>query len=93
VGLERGPISLVSTIEELLGRKGRGSSLERREYGRKDPSRLSHTTLYPQTLALISPTSRLVGILRSRNQATEFFFWRALMKSVIALSRVVSRLN
>jgi hypothetical protein len=37
--LERGPLSLVSTIEELLGRKSSASGLERREYGRKDPSR------------------------------------------------------
>jgi hypothetical protein len=37
VGLERGPLSLVSTIEELLGRKNGGFSLEDREYGRKDP--------------------------------------------------------
>jgi hypothetical protein len=33
VGLERGPLSLVSTIEELLGRKSSGSRLESREYG------------------------------------------------------------
>jgi hypothetical protein len=39
VGLERGPLSLVSTIEELLVRKSRGSGLEIREYGRRDPSR------------------------------------------------------
>jgi hypothetical protein len=32
--LERGPLSLVSTIEELLGRKRSGSGLEIREYGR-----------------------------------------------------------
>jgi hypothetical protein len=38
VGLERGPISLVSTTEELLGRKSSGSGLENREYGRRDPS-------------------------------------------------------
>jgi hypothetical protein len=37
-GLERGPLSLVTT-EELLDRKSRGSGLERREYGRRDPSR------------------------------------------------------
>jgi hypothetical protein len=29
--LERGPLSLVSTIEELLGRKSSGSGLESRE--------------------------------------------------------------
>jgi hypothetical protein len=35
VGLERGPLSIVSTTEELLG-KGSGSSLEKREYCRRD---------------------------------------------------------
>jgi hypothetical protein len=39
VGLERGPLSLVSITEELLGRKSSGSGLESREYGRRDPSR------------------------------------------------------
>jgi hypothetical protein len=39
VGLERGPLSLVSTIEELLGRKSSGSDLENRKYGQGDPSR------------------------------------------------------
>jgi hypothetical protein len=39
VGLERGPLSLVSRTEELLGRKSSGSGPERREYGRRD---LSH---------------------------------------------------
>jgi hypothetical protein len=31
--------SVVSTIEELLGRKSSGSCLENREHGRRDPSR------------------------------------------------------
>jgi hypothetical protein len=39
VGPERGPLSLVSTIEELLARKSSGSGLESRECGRRDPSR------------------------------------------------------
>jgi hypothetical protein len=39
VGLERGPLGLVSTTEELLGRKISGSGLESRKYGRRDPSR------------------------------------------------------
>jgi hypothetical protein len=38
VGLERGALSLVSTIEELLERKSSGSGVEIREYGRMDPS-------------------------------------------------------
>jgi hypothetical protein len=62
VDLERGVLSLVTTIEELLERKGSGSVLESREYGRRDPSRWPHGTLYPQ-LALIFLTSgcRSVG--------------------------------
>jgi hypothetical protein len=39
VGVERGPLSLMSTVEELLGRNSSGCGLESREYGRKDPSR------------------------------------------------------
>jgi hypothetical protein len=37
VGLERGPLGLMSTTEELLGRKSSSSSLENRDYGRGDP--------------------------------------------------------
>jgi hypothetical protein len=35
VGLERGPLSLVNTIEELLRRKSSDSGLEIRDYGRR----------------------------------------------------------
>jgi hypothetical protein len=38
VGLKRVPLSVVSTIEELLERESSGSGLEIREYGRRDPS-------------------------------------------------------
>jgi hypothetical protein len=74
VDLERGPLSLVSTIEALLERKSSGSCLENREYGRRDPSRWQRGTLYPQKLAITSPTSggRSVGIVRSRTQTMEF---------------------
>jgi hypothetical protein len=66
VGLERGPLSLVSTTEELLERKNSSSGVGNRDYGRRDP----------QNLALTSLTSggRSVGIVRSRTQATEFGF-------------------
>jgi hypothetical protein len=74
MGLERGPLSLVSTVEELLGRKSSSSGLEIRECGSKDPSRWLRGTLYPQKMALTSPTSggRSVSIVRTRIQATEF---------------------
>jgi hypothetical protein len=41
VGLERGPLSLVSTTEELLERKRSGSGLEIRGYGRRGSVTLS----------------------------------------------------
>jgi hypothetical protein len=66
VGLERGSLSLENTSEEELGRKGSGSSLENREYGRRDLSRWPRETFYPQKLALTLPTgvSRSVSIVR-----------------------------
>jgi hypothetical protein len=77
VGLERGPLSLVSTIEALLGRKSSDCGVESREYGRRDPSRWPRGTLYPQKLALTSPTSggRSVGIVRSRRPRSLVFFF------------------
>jgi hypothetical protein len=39
VSLVRGPLSLVSKIEELLGKNSSGFGLENREYGRGDPLR------------------------------------------------------
>jgi hypothetical protein len=69
VGLERGPLSLVTIIEELLVWKSSGSSLENRMTG-GDPLRWPHDFLYPQKLALTSPTSggRSVGIVRLRTK-------------------------
>jgi hypothetical protein len=74
VVLERGPLILVSTIEELLGRKSSGSvpEIENTAVG------ICHTDhvapLYPQKFTLTSPTNcgRSVGIVRSRTQTSEF---------------------
>jgi hypothetical protein len=44
VGLERGPLSLASTNEEVTGRKSSGPSLENREYGDMD---VTLTTRHP----------------------------------------------
>jgi hypothetical protein len=73
VGLERGPLSLVSTTEELLERQSSGSGLENRDYG-LGIRRADHATpLYPQKLALTSLTSggHSVGIVRSMTKAKE----------------------
>jgi hypothetical protein len=73
VGLERGPLNLVTTIEELLGRNSSGSGLENREYVLGIRCNDHATLLYQQKLALTSSTSdgRSVGIVRSRTKATE----------------------
>jgi hypothetical protein len=85
VDLERGPLSLVNTIEELLERKSSGSGLEIREYGGRDPSRWPRGTLYPQKLALTSLTSggRSVGIVLPRTHAMEFYFIGVLTTTVL----------
>jgi hypothetical protein len=46
--MERGPLSLVITIEELLERKISGSGPKSREYGRRDKSRWPRGIFYPQ---------------------------------------------
>jgi hypothetical protein len=75
LGLERGPLSLVSTTGEPPERKNSGSGLENREYGRRDPSCWPRGTLYQQKLALTSSSfgGPSVGIVRSRTQATECY--------------------
>jgi hypothetical protein len=77
VGLERGPLSLISTIEELLGKNTSGSGLENLDYGHRGSSAMTkqHPTVHKK-LSLTSPTSsgRAVGIVCSRTQTTELFF-------------------
>jgi hypothetical protein len=48
VGLERGLLCLVSTLEELLARNSGGSGLENLDYGLRDPSRWPRGTLNPK---------------------------------------------
>jgi hypothetical protein len=76
VGLEPCPLSLVSTIEELLGRKVAApvKKAENTAVGMRNAD--CATPLYSQKLALTSLTggSRSVGIVRSRTQAMEFCF-------------------
>jgi hypothetical protein len=71
------PLTCVSTKFHLIYityQISAQSSLENREHGRRDPTRWPRGTLYPQKLALTSPTSggRSVGIVHLRTQATDF---------------------
>jgi hypothetical protein len=54
VGLERGPLSLVSAIEELLKRKGSGSGLKNRGYGSRDPPCWPRDTPLPTNVGACS---------------------------------------
>jgi hypothetical protein len=71
--LERGPLSLESTTEELLGRNSSGFSLEIRQYEHGNSLRRPRDSVYPQKLALTSPTSscRSIDIVLSWTNAME----------------------
>jgi hypothetical protein len=88
MGLERRPLNLMNTTEELLDRKSSFSCLENREYGRRDPSLWPRGTLYPQKLVITSPTSdgRSVVIVRSRTQTTEEWGWGLCVVIIITRS-------
>jgi hypothetical protein len=72
VGLERGPLSLVSTVEELVERKSIGSGLENQDYGRRGSATLTtrHPSIHRSWHQVCG--GRSVGIVRSRTKATEF---------------------
>jgi hypothetical protein len=75
VGLERGPLSLISTIEELLERKIGGSGLENRYYGCGDLLCWQNNKL-----ALTSPTGggSSVGIVHSQTEGMEIVLFCCL---------------
>jgi hypothetical protein len=89
VGLKLGPLSLVSTIQELLGRKSNSFGLESWEYGRRDLSCWPNGTLYLQKLLLTSPTSGgcSVGIVRSQTQAASAS-WILILLYILKLKMV-----
>jgi hypothetical protein len=73
--LERSPLSLVSTTEELLGSNSSGSGLESRECGSRDSYADHVAPSIRKKLALTSLTSggRSVGIACLRTEVMEFF--------------------
>jgi hypothetical protein len=75
VGLERGPLSLVSTTAELLDRKVAAPvyKIENTAVGNRHADHVAPSIR--KTLAITSPKSggRSVGIVRSRIQTVEFF--------------------
>jgi hypothetical protein len=89
VGLERGPLSLVSTTEELLDRKVAAPvyKTENTAVGIRHADHVAPSI--SKKLAITSTTSggRSVGIVRSRTQAMEFSFL------VLYIYNVVSRLT
>jgi hypothetical protein len=74
VGLELGPLSLVSTVEELLGRNSSGSGLESQEYGCGDPLCSPRDTPLSSNVGtnFADKRSLWLGIVHLRTEATEF---------------------
>jgi hypothetical protein len=77
VGLERGPLSLVSTTEELLDRKEAAPvyKTENTAVGIRHADHVAPSNR--KKLEIPSPTidDRSVGIVRSRTQTMEFSFF------------------
>jgi hypothetical protein len=94
VHLERGSLSLVSITEELYERKSSGSGLEIREYGLRDLLSWQRNTLYPQQLALTSPTcgGRSVSIVRSRTKSAVIYIANIASLHKTIASDVTSRM-
>jgi hypothetical protein len=71
VGLERGPLNLVSITEEILEWKSSGSGYRKPRLTAEGIRCADHAT--PQKLTLTSPRSggRSVGVVRLRTKATE----------------------
>jgi hypothetical protein len=83
MSLERGPLSLVSTTEELLEGKSSGSDPETRECRSRDLSRWPRgTPLSAKFGTNFADKRRLVGIVLSLTQATEFLGLRHVRSMV-----------
>jgi hypothetical protein len=80
LGLERGPLSLVRIIKEVLEWKISGSVPKKIEInGRGDPLCWPRGSLYPQKLALTLPKCSTV---RLRTKTTEFSFSLVISRDV-----------
>jgi hypothetical protein len=94
VGLERGPLNLVSTIEELLERKSSGSGLENSEYGRRDPlSWPLDTTLSAKVGTNFADNRRSLGlncsIADTSHQVFFFFYFCWYVKLPLTLRKIL----
>jgi hypothetical protein len=95
VGLERGSLSFIGTIQELLEQKCRGSGLEYRDYGHRGSAADYTTPLYPQKLTLTSQTSggSSNGIVHSRIKPRSSSLLKDLYKFEFVNIRLCKREN
>jgi hypothetical protein len=75
MGLERSPLGLVSTIEELPGRKSSGSGLENRGTAEGFVALTTRNHISAQLgLTSLASGGRSFGIVRSRTEVKAFVF-------------------
>jgi hypothetical protein len=72
VGVERGPLILANTIEELLQRKLSGSGLEIQEYGHRESVTL--TTWHPQSEKVVTNSADKRRSLADLGHGVSIFF-------------------
>jgi hypothetical protein len=74
MGLERGPLRLVSTTEELLGSNSSGSGIETENtaLGIRHADHMAPSIRRKLTLNSLTSGGRLVGIVRLWTDATKF---------------------
>jgi hypothetical protein len=93
VGLERDPLSLVSTTEELLGRESSDFCLENEIKAVGDPLRWPRNTFYQQKSSLTSAKSgsRSVGIVRSGHGIFLCIWYLGLILRERSILRIYTR--
>jgi hypothetical protein len=82
--LQNCPLSLLSTTEELLGRKSSCCDQENLDYRRTDPSPCPRGTIYPQKSSQLIPFLTLVATWYDQTESRLIIVYTELLKQLVA---------